>query len=84
MNDKDIVKIDYLEDIREIKINLPSKALDSINYITITRLGETEVSIERFPNDYIVEDKGKIMLITDLAKELAYDVEKIIKDNEDD
>jgi hypothetical protein len=44
---QDILQIDYLEDEKTIKINLPEKVLDNINTIVITRLGENEIIIER-------------------------------------
>jgi hypothetical protein len=44
---KDIFQVDYLQEKREIRINLPEEVWDSIDTVTLTRLLQEELVVEK-------------------------------------
>jgi len=46
-NTNDIFQVDYMKEKREIRINLPEKVWDSVDIITLTRLFQEELVVEK-------------------------------------
>ena len=57
MSNTNIFQVDYLPEKREIRINLPEEVWDSIDTITLTRLLQEELVVEKVEKQE--ESEGK-------------------------
>ena len=46
-NTNDMFQVDYMKEKREIRINLPEKVWENIDTVTLTRLFQEEVVVEK-------------------------------------
>jgi len=52
----DIFQVDYLPDEKKIKINLPEEVWDTIDTVTLTRLFQEELVIEKQKESEVEEE----------------------------
>ena len=57
-NTNDVFQVDYLPDKKKIKINLPEEVWNSIDTITLTRLFQEELVVEK-QKEKEGEDEGE-------------------------